>query len=338
MMLVLLRLLFIMSRTKNRYVNKSYMCDRTDTFNKRLNIVDAYYDKNNHIEINNIKKDNIYKVGIYARVSVDNKDNSIENQIELAKEYMEGKNDIATSFCPDNINSIHGNIIKDRIIFDKYELVSVYIDKGCSGKNYDRKAYIRMINDIDNKIINCIIVKDISRLGRNYLETGLIIEHDLYKKGVRIIAINDRYDSKYCDEYMKNNLLLHNLINEIYLKDTSSKIKKSKEYLKQVGAYTGVYAPYGYRIEGKGSNRILVKDSESYIIVEEIIRLCNDGLSYTDISKYLYKKGVNTKEDYRKSGKIYSEVEETKVWSVKSICDVINKERIKENKNIMNKV
>lgn len=316
-----------MSRTKNRYINNSYTCNRTDIFDKRLNIVDVCYDKNNQLENNYINKNNIYKVGIYARVSVDNRDYSIENQIALAKEYMEEKNDITTSFCSDNINGIYRTMDKDSNNVDKYELVSTYMDKGYSGKNYDRKSYMRMMKDIDNKIINCIIVKDISRLGRNYLETGRIIEHDLYKKGIRIIAINDRYDSKYCDEYMKNNLLLHNLINEIYLKDTSSKIKKSKEYLRKVGAYTGVYAPYGYRIEGKGSNRILVRDVESYKIVEEIIRLYKDGLSYTDISKFLYKKGVNTKEDYRKSGKIYNEIEENKVWSVKSICDVINKEK-----------
>ena len=266
-----------MSRRKNRYC-----CNYTE--NKSI-----YENKN------------IYKVGIYARVSVDNKDNSIGNQIELAKEYLES-------------------------IEDNYKIINIYIDKGISGKNFERKSYIKMMEDIDSKKINCIIVKDISRIGRNYLEVSKAIENDLYIKGIRVIAINDNYDNKYSDDYMKNNLMLHNLINEIYIKDTGNKIRKSKEYLKQKGAYTGVYAPYGYKIVGKGANRVLTKDKESYEIIKYICTLFKSGYSYTHISKILYCKRVNTKEDYRKSGNVYGDKKNIKIWSVKSIIDVLKKE------------
>ena len=109
-----------------------------------------------------------YLVGIYARVSVNNKDSSIENQIELAKEYIKNSPDM--------------------------NLVSVYIDRAKSGKDFHRKAYENLMADIDYGKVNCIIVKDISRLGRNFIGISKLIEYEMVEKNVRLISINENYD------------------------------------------------------------------------------------------------------------------------------------------------
>ena len=252
----------------------------------------------------------IYKCGIYARVSVDNKDNSINNQIELAKEYIIKNTDV--------------------------ELVQVYIDNGISGKDFCRKGYKKLMSDIEKGLINCIIVKDISRLGRNFIEISKILEYEMVINNIRVISINDNYDSichNDCreDGFVYNNtlkkIILHNMINEIYIRDTSYKIKKSKEYQKQKGAYMGVYAPYGYRIEKINGVRKLVVEDCTHVIIDKMCSMYREKQSYTYIQKYLYSLRINTKTDYRKSKAVYAKEKDIlKKWSIKSIKETIEGE------------
>lgn len=242
----------------------------------------------------------IYRVGIYTRISVDNKNNSIENQIELAKEYIKNKKDMM--------------------------LVGIYIDRAKSGNDFHRKGFDNLMKDIDEDKVNCIIVKDVSRLGRNFIELSKIIEYELVIKKVRLIAINENYDSRNRNQSIKN-IILHNMINEIYIKDTSFKIRKSKEYLKSRGAYLGVYSPYGYKVEKIDGIRKLAKDYKTYSIVEKICILYREKQNYTYIRNWLYKNSINTKSEYRKSGEVYiRDKTKLKKWSIKSIKETIDNE------------
>lgn len=277
-----------MSRTRNRYNDYVKISERIDIYNIERK----------------------YKAAIYVRVSVDNKDSSVSNQIEMCKEYIMNNNEIS--------------------------LVEIYVDNGVSGKDFCRKGYRKLVDDINIGRINCIIVKDISRLGRNFIEISKILEYEMVIKNVRIIAINDNYDSKM-DKELENrfcynssalkNIILRNMINEIYIKDTSYKIRKSKEYLRERGAYIGVYCPYGYKIQKKNGIRKLEIDEKTYKIVEKIRKLYEENRSYTYVSQWLYSQNINTKTDYRKQKKVYAEnISELKKWSVKSIKETIENE------------
>ena len=142
---------------------------------KKANRSEAMARKSKYIENNKLKKEdnNMTKVGIYARLSEADGDNciseSIKNQIALVQNHIEGFTD---AIC-----------------------VKTYIDDGYTGLNFDRPAFSEMMSDIQSGVINCVIVKDISRLGRNYIELGVLLALDFKRMKVRFISINNQYDS-----------------------------------------------------------------------------------------------------------------------------------------------
>lgn len=259
------------------------------------------YYRTNRINEFNKYKNIIYNTVIYARVSVDNGTDSIANQIALAKEYIDNNNEL--------------------------KLTGVYVDNGYSGVNYNRKGYRRMIEDINKEAIACIVVKDISRLSRNFVDISKFLETESVVKNIRIISINEEYDSKNCTWESLNNIMFKNMINEIYIRDTSRKIRKTKEYLKNIGVYTGVYAPYGYIICNKRGKRVLQVNEESYWVVKIIYGMYLEGRSYTYIADYLYKNKINNKTVYRKTKEVYARNNiDLQRWSIKSIRDTIERE------------
>lgn len=165
-----------------------------------------------------------FYVGIYARLSVDSteqKNESIDTQIAIAKQY-----------------------IKEH---PEMELYDCYVDLGKTGSNFKREGFERMMWDVRKKHIDCVIVKDLSRFGRNYIETGNYIQKIFPFMKVRFIAITDGVDTFQtklgADEITVN---LKNLVNEMYVKDISEKVKSIKHISLEQGSYTGGIAPYGY--------------------------------------------------------------------------------------------
>jgi len=186
-------------------------------------------------------------------------------------------------------------------------LVDEYVDDGYTGTNFDRPGFQKLLKDIESKKINCIIVKDLSRLGRNYIEMGRYLEKIFPLKGIRFIAINDHYDS--FDESSEADQIVipfKNLINDAYCRDISTKVRSQLDVKRKNGDFVGSFAPYGYRKDPDNKNRLLI-DDEAAEIVRLIFSLRLEGYSAQRISEKLNEMNVATPFEYkRKNGFNYN--------------------------------
>lgn len=176
------------------------------------------------------------------------------------------------------------------IIYDEY------IDDGYTGTNFDRPGFNRMINDIEENKINTVITKDLSRLGRNYITSGQYTEVYFPQKQVRYIAINDGYDS---ENAVNNDIApFKNVINEMYARDISKKIRSSFTVKMKEGNYIGNFAPYGYCKDPENKNHFLI-DEETAPVVKEIFRLASMGIKPAEIAKSLNTEKIPSPLIYR---------------------------------------
>lgn len=173
---------------------------------------------------------------------------------------------------------------------------SVYIDDGYTGTNFDRPSFNRMINDIEENKINTVITKDLSRLGRDYITAGQYTEVYFPQKQVRYIAINDGYDS---ENAVNNDIApFKNVINEMYARDISKKIRSSFTVKMKEGNYIGNFAPYGYCKDTENKNHFLINE-ETAPIVKEIFYMASKGHKPADIAKHLNMKNIPSPLAYR---------------------------------------
>lgn len=247
---------------------------------------------------NNVKAGKVYSVGIYARLSVDGderKNESIENQIEIVKAFLAEQ--------------------KDMVLYD------CYFDVGKTGTNFIRNGFERMMQDVRLRKIDCIMVKDLSRFGRNHIETGNYIEKIFPFLGVRFIAVTDNFDSaKSYGENESMSVNLKNLVNEMYARDIAVKVKSGKRIKLEQGSYMGGIPPYGYRAEWDGGKRCLVVEDTTSEIVKKVYELFLAGKSMKEIRIWLYEQKIHRPKDYRSSGHIYRhEGEVQKEWSCGTI-------------------
>lgn len=161
-----------------------------------------------------------------------------------------------------------------------YAVYDEYSDDGYSGVSFERPEFRRMIADIEAKRVNLVIVKDLSRLGRDYITAGQYTEIYFPSKGVRCIAVNDGYDSEgpYTDIAP-----FKNVINEMYARDISKKIRSAFAAKMREGAYVAAFAPYGYQKDAADKNR-LVTDARSGEIVKRIFTMAAGGAKPADIA------------------------------------------------------
>lgn len=228
-----------------------------------------------------------YSIGIYLRISrqdamltdidkINKESDSIEHQRELIEDYILREAELARSKRTE------------------------FLDDGFSGTNFVRPGFDSLMKNIEEKKINCVIVKDLSRLGRNYLEVGNYIENIFPKYGIRMISINDFYDSiVYQDTGIGIQVPLYNIINDLYSKDISSKVKTSLNIRKKEGYFMGVSAPYGYDKSVIHQGKLEV-DQVASKIVQAIYQMALDGKSYKDIARWLNRKEIPTPMDYIK--------------------------------------
>ncbi len=252
----------------------------------------------------------IYSVGIYSRLSVDHDDKkseSIENQIEMIRQYITVEN-------------------KNRQKRQKFEIYDIYIDRGISGTSFAREGFCRLMDDVRNHNVNCIIVKDLSRFGRDYLETGNYIEKIFPFLGVRFIAVTDGYDSmseNASDQKLAMNI--KNLVNDMYAKDISKRVMTARKAAAWRGAYIGSITPYGYTIEERNGIRKLVIHPENAEIVSYLFQSYASGSSYREMSAYLYQKKVHRISDFNQYGHTYWRKGETlHQWNPSSIRSVLS--------------
>lgn len=193
----------------------------------------------------------VFSAGIYSRVSVDsgeNKTETIENQIEIARQ-----------FVMENNSSMERKM--------DIQIYGIYIDRGITGTSFDRKGFMRLMEDVKSHKINCIIVKDLSRFGRDYIETGNYIEKILPFLGCRFIAVTDGFDSMSGNAAESQLAVdIKNLVNDMYAKDISKRSALAKKMAAKAGSYIGGFAPYGYNIASINGIRKLVVDKQLSLI------------------------------------------------------------------------
>ena len=210
-------------------------------------------------------KQNEHRVGVYVRLSKEDErageSVSIENQVLMLTSHVKSQG---------------------------WELVEVYRDDGFSGTNQNRPALQSMLADVRNGRINTILIKDLSRLGRNYLEVGTLQEVFLPEHGCELISLTEKMDEM---------AVFRNFFNEQYSKDTSKKVRSVKRMCAQGGKFIGAYAPYGYRKDEKNKH-LLVPDPVAAATVRKIFELRAEGMGYTSIAKHLNEAGIAPPRDY----------------------------------------
>ena len=224
-----------------------------------------------------------FHAAVYLRLSREDGDvtdggktvsNSIANQKELVMDYLKSHHEI--------------------------EVVSTYTDDGFSGVNFERPEFQRMLSDIREGKIDCVIVKDLSRFGRNYIESGRYIEKIFPMLGIRFIAITDGYDS--INEDMGSEMIIpfKNLINDAYCRDISIKIRSHMDIKRRNGEYIAAYAAYGY-LKDKDNKNHLVIDEYAADVVRDIFTMKICGMSQQAIADKLNADGILSPMQYKKS-------------------------------------
>lgn len=185
------------------------------------------------------------------------------------------------------------NLLIQHIQNDKeLELYKIYADNGFTGTDFNRPAFMRMMHDMKKGLVKCIIVKDLSRLGRNYLETGKYLEKILPLYNVRFISVGDGYDSFSVSGSCESLIIpLKNIIHEGYAKDISVKVSTAIDVCKKQGKFMGKHPPYGY-IRDPNDKYKLIIDKEAAEVVLKIFRMRLGGMSFSDIAKFLNSEGI----------------------------------------------
>ena len=246
----------------------------------------------------------IYNVAVYVRLSIEDKyykngTDSLSTQEEMALEYLKDKADM--------------------------KLYKVYSDNGETGSNFERQGFQDMMYDVYNGKVNCIIVKDLSRFGREYIEMGDYLEKIFPLIGVRFIAINDHYDNNVTS--FDISVPIKNIINTLYAKDLSKKSAAALRIKQQNGEFIGTYAAYGYMKSKEDKHKIVV-DEETAPVVKMIFEWKAQGFSYASIGRKLYDMGVMPPCRYRYDkgilkGKRYSEIV---FWSQRTLKTILENE------------
>ena len=217
-----------------------------------------------------------FQTTAYLRLSYtenhENESDSIANQKKLIEDYVKEHPDI--------------------------ELVSEKVDDGYSGILFDRPAFQEMMQDIMEGKINCVIVKDLSRLGREYIETGRYLRRIFPAYGVRFIAINDNIDTAHEHAGDDLNISMKNLINDAYCHDISVKTRSALEVKRKKGDYVGACPVYGYRKSAENRNQLVV-DEYAARVVRDIFRAKIDGRSAKRIAEELNALGVLSPLTYK---------------------------------------
>ncbi len=240
----------------------------------------------------------ILRTVFYIRLSVrDNEkkeESSLENQAALLRDYIAGKKEFA--------------------------FMKTYIDNGKSGVSYDRPAFREMMGEVKSGNLDCIIVKDLSRLGRNYLETGKYLEQIFPLFHIRFISVMDGYDSIRGDSVNDGMIIpLKNIMNESYAKDISGKTSGAFDAKRKQGKYLGNYPPYGYKKDSGDKGHLLI-DEKTAGNVKRIFQWKLEGIMHDEIAAMLNASGISAPyRYYYETGLLSTSKYETSIWSSRMV-------------------
>ncbi len=214
----------------------------------------------------------VYKTAIYCRLSSDDGNVGDSSSIQTQKLMLE-------KYCNEH----------------NFKVVDTYVDDGFSGLNYNRPSFQRLLKDIEDKRINVVITKDLSRLGRDYIQTGYYTEIYFQSKGVRYIAVNDNVDTNRDDNDIAP---FKNILNDMYAKDLSKKVKSAKRQRALNGMFISAQTPFGYKKNPNNPNQLTI-DEEPAETVKEIFRLALEGKGIVAIQKILTERKILTPAAYK---------------------------------------
>lgn len=253
-----------------------------------------------------------YDTALYLRLSKEdgdvasgskNESNSIANQKSLIMDYLQSR--------------------------PEFRVVSIREDDGFSGTDFNRPAFQAMMEDVKKGVINCIIVKDLSRFGRNYIEVGRYLEKLFPMLGIRFIAVNDNYDSLETDTAHDIVVPFKNLINDSYCRDLSVKIRSHLAIKRKNGEFIGAFACYGY-LKDKNNRNQLVVDTYAGQVVKDIFRMKINGMSQYRIADALNEQGILSPMEYKKYLGSHFEssfkVNPKAVWTAKAVTRILTNE------------
>ena len=258
--------------------------------------------------------DQTFKVAIYLRLSKEDDDlscssgaksesNSISNQRKLIYDFMKSHPEL--------------------------ELYDEYKDDGKSGSNFDRAEFQRMMKDIEAGKVNCVIVKDQSRFGRDYIDVGKYKEKIFPKLGVRFITINEGYDSLSATSSDDLAFTINSFVYDFYIRDISTKIRTNLTAKKQNGEYAGAFVAYGYVKDSDDKSKLVV-DPFAANVVRDIFRWKIEGLSPQNIAVRLNELGIPSPAEYKRlSGSNYKTSFQTSskaIWSHVSVRRILKNE------------
>lgn len=248
---------------------------------------------------------NLFNVAIYIRLSREDGDKeesySVGNQRKLLTEYVSKQTDF--------------------ILYD------VYVDDGYTGTNFNRPGFQRMIGDIETGKVNCVVVKDLSRFGRDYIDTGRYLERVFPELGVRFISVTDDIDSmKQAYDIL---LPIKNIFNEQYARDISNKIQATVKSKQKAGEFIGAFTSYGYKKSPVDKNKLII-DEYAADVVRRIFFLYIKGYGKQKIAKILNAEGILCPAEYKQvNGENYkncNRLESTTYWSYSTINSILHRE------------
>ena len=228
--------------------------------------------------MDNLTESKVYRAALYVRLSKEDGDkeesDSIVNQKDLIRAFLADKPDI--------------------------HICAECVDDGYSGANFDRPSFKRMIRDIEAGKISCVIVKNLSRFGRNYLEVGDYLEHLFPFLGIRFIAVNDNYDS-INGRTSSDKILIpfKNLINDAYCRDISIKVRSQLDIKRKKGDFIGSFAVYGYWKDPSDRHKLVV-DEYAAAVIRDIFRWKLEGASQQRIADRLNGRGELSPMEYKR--------------------------------------
>lgn len=246
-----------------------------------------------------------YNAALYIRLSREDGDKeesySVGNQRKLLMDYIDRR--------------------EDMVFYD------TYIDDGYTGTNFNRPGFRRMMDDIDEGNVNCVVVKDLSRFGRDYIDTGRYLERIFPDMGVRFVSVTDDIDSAKRAYDML--LPIKNIFNEQYARDISNKIHATIKTKQQSGQFIGAFTSYGYKKSPQDKNKLIV-DEYAAGVVRKIFDLYVSGHGKQTIAKMLNAEGILCPAEYKSvNGENYrnfKRLESTTYWTYSTINSILKKE------------
>lgn len=231
--------------------------------------------------------------------------------------------------CDDDLDGDSNSIRNQKMLLQKYadenhlRNVRFYVDDGFSGSNFERPDFKRMMSDVEDGKISTVIVKDMSRFGRDHILVGYYTKYYLAEADVRFIAIYDQVDSeKNPDDDITP---FKNILNEMYAKDCSKKIKAVFKAKGNAGKHLASIPPLGYKKDPENKEKWII-DEKGAEIVREIFKLCVQGFGPTQIARILTERGVDTPVVYLHKNGLPTALkvrEDSEVWNPRSVADIL---------------